>query len=42
LSAARALVDLDGFDAETIVRKAMKIAGDICIYTNHNITIEKL
>src|SRR6185369_6328556 len=38
LSAARALIDLEGFDAETIVRKAMKIAGDICIYTNHNIT----
>ena len=42
LSAARALVDIDGMDAEAIVRKAMKIAGDICIYTNHNITIEKL
>jgi len=42
LAAARALVDIDGLDAETIVRRAMKIAGDICIYTNHNITIEKL
>ena len=42
LSAARALIDIDGMDAEAIVRKAMKIAGDICIYTNHNVTIEKL
>ena len=35
LAAARALLDIDGrMDAEAIVvRKAMKIAGDICIYT---------
>ncbi|HEY4164154.1 MAG TPA: ATP-dependent protease subunit HslV, partial [Dongiaceae bacterium] len=36
LAAARALIDQEHLDAETIVRKAMKIAGDICIYTNHN------
>ena len=42
LAAARALVDVDGLDAETICRKAMKIAGDICIYTNHNVIFEKL
>jgi len=42
LSAARALKDIDGLDAETIARKAMKIAADICIYTNENLTIEKL
>lgn len=42
LAAARALVDIDGLDAETIARRAMKIAGDICIYTNHNVMIEKL
>ncbi len=42
LAAARALVDIDGLDAETMVRRAMKIAGDICIYTNHNVTLEKL
>lgn len=42
LSAARALVDLDGMDAEAIARKAMKIAADICIYTNENLTIEML
>jgi ATP-dependent HslUV protease subunit HslV len=42
LSAARALIDVESMDAEAIVRKAMKIAGDICVYTNHNLTIEKL
>ncbi len=42
LSAARALVDIDGLDAEAIARKAMKIAGDICIYTNENVVIESL
>src|SRR3546814_17451944 len=42
LAAARALVDVDALDAEAIARKAMKIAGDICIYTNQNITIESL
>jgi ATP-dependent HslUV protease, peptidase subunit HslV len=42
LSAARALIDIDGLDAEAIARKAMKIAGDICIYTNQNLTIESL
>ncbi len=42
LSAARALIDIEGMDAEAIARKAMKIAGDICVYTNHNLVIEKL
>ena len=42
LSAARALYENTNFDAETIVRKAMKIAGDMCIYTNHNLSLEKL
>src|SRR5262249_27570100 len=41
LAAARALVDTD-LDAETIVRKAMAIAAEICVYTNRNLTIEKL
>ena len=41
LAAARALVDTD-LDAEAIVRKAMAIAADICVYTNRNVTIEKL
>ncbi len=42
LSAARALVDIDSLSAEDVAKKAMNIAGDICIYTNHNIVIEKL
>lgn len=42
LSAARALIDIDGFDAETIARKAMKIAAGICVYTNENVTLEKI
>ncbi|MEX6724789.1 ATP-dependent protease subunit HslV [Parapedomonas caeni] len=41
LSAARALIDLD-LDAEAIARKAMKIAADICVYTNGNLTIESI
>ena len=39
LSAARALVDNTQLEATEIVKRAMKIAGDICIYTNTNITI---
>lgn len=39
LSAARALADYEE-DAEIIAEKAMKIAGDICVYTNHNFTKE--
>jgi ATP-dependent HslUV protease, peptidase subunit HslV len=42
LAAARALVDLDGFDAEAVARKAMKIAAGICIYTNDNVTLGSL
>jgi ATP-dependent HslUV protease subunit HslV len=42
LAAARALIDQPGMDAEAIARKAMTIAGDICIYTNHNIVLESL
>ncbi|UDF04168.1 ATP-dependent protease subunit HslV [Asticcacaulis sp. AND118] len=41
LSAARALLEYEP-DAEVIARKAMKIAGDICVYTNHSVTLEKL
>ena len=42
LSAARALIDRDDMDCEQIARRAMKIAADICIYTNENVTIESL
>lgn len=41
LAAARALADTD-LDAETIARRAMKIAADICVYTNENLTVEIL
>ena len=41
LAAARALVDTD-YDAEAIVKKAMNIAADICVYTNHNLVIESI
>jgi ATP-dependent HslUV protease subunit HslV len=41
LAAARALIDSD-LNAEEIVRKAMDIAADICVYTNRNVTVEKL
>jgi ATP-dependent HslUV protease subunit HslV len=41
LAAARALYDhLD--DAETIALRAMAIAAEICVYTNGNLTVEKL
>ena len=40
LAAARALADVVDMDAEAIARKAMQIAAEICIYTNHNIVIE--
>jgi ATP-dependent HslUV protease subunit HslV len=42
LSAARALKDNTDLDAETLARKAMEVAGNICVYSNHNIVIEKL
>lgn len=41
LSAARALID-QPLDAEAIARRAIDIAAGICIYTNKNITVEKL
>ncbi len=41
LAAARALIDTE-LDGETIVKKAMAIAADICVYTNRNLTIETL
>ena len=41
LAAARALIDTD-LDAETIARKAMAIAADICVYTNTSVTLESL
>lgn len=40
LAAARALIDATDLNAEDIARRAMKIAGDICVFTNHNLTVE--
>jgi len=42
LAAARALMTVDGLSAEEIARRAMKIAADICVYTNTNVIIETL
>jgi ATP-dependent HslUV protease subunit HslV len=42
LAAARALIDIDGLEAEAIARKAMKIAAGICIYTNETVVVESL
>jgi ATP-dependent HslUV protease, peptidase subunit HslV len=42
LAAARALIDIEGLDAETVARRAMAIAAQICVYTNDRITLEKL
>src|SRR5690606_27559028 len=40
LAAAKALIDTD-LDAEAMARKAMRIAADICVYTNRELTVEK-
>src|SRR6185369_10248428 len=42
LSAARALMAVDGLSAEEIARRAMKIAAEICVYTNDNVIIETI
>ena len=41
-SAARALLDNTDLSAKEIVESGLKIAGDICVYTNHTTTIEEL
>lgn len=41
-AAARALLENTELDARAIVERALKIAADICIYTNQNLTIEEL
>ena len=41
-SAALALMRHSDLDAEQCAREAMRIAADICIYTNHNLTVEML
>lgn len=41
-AAATALVENTTLSARDIVERSLKIAGDICVYTNHNVTIEEL
>lgn len=41
LAAARGLMESDA-DAETVARKAMEIASDICVYTNGHLTVESI
>jgi ATP-dependent HslUV protease subunit HslV len=42
LAAARALMAIDGLSAEEIARRAMKIAAEICVYTNGNVIVESI
>jgi ATP-dependent HslUV protease subunit HslV len=42
LAAARALIAETALDAEAIARKALKIAADLCIYTNEHVSLEAL
>jgi ATP-dependent HslUV protease subunit HslV len=42
LAAARALLDRPDMTAEAIARRALGIAADICVYTNNNVTLEKI
>ena len=42
LAAARALMAVEGLSAEQIARRAMKIAAEICVYTNDNVILETI
>jgi ATP-dependent HslUV protease subunit HslV len=42
LAAARALMKVENLSPRDIVQSSLEIAGDICIYTNKNLTIEEL
>jgi ATP-dependent HslUV protease subunit HslV len=42
LAAARALMEHSALGAEEVARAAMKVAGEICVYTNHHLTVETL
>jgi ATP-dependent HslUV protease subunit HslV len=41
-AAARAMLDTTELDARSIVQKGLEIAASICVYTNHNLTLEDL
>ena len=42
LAAARALMTVDSLSAEEVARRALAIAGEICVYTNGNVTLETI
>ena len=42
LAAARALAQNTDFSTDVVARKALEIAADICIFTNHNIIVESV
>ena len=42
LAAARALLAHSSLDSEQVVREALRVASEICVYTNENITVETL
>jgi ATP-dependent HslUV protease subunit HslV len=42
LAAARALMTVDGLEAEDIARRSMEIAAGICVYTNTSLVVERL
>jgi ATP-dependent HslUV protease subunit HslV len=42
LAAARGLVAHSDLDARAVVEAALHIAADICVYTNHELTVEVL
>jgi len=42
LAAARALLENTDLSAKEITEKSLEIAGDICVFTNHNVTLETL
>jgi ATP-dependent HslUV protease subunit HslV len=41
-AAARALLESTELPAREIVERALKIAADICVYTNHNLVLEEM
>ncbi len=42
LAAARALLEIEGLTPEEIARRSMRIAAEICVYTNHSVIIETI
>ena len=42
MAAAKALYDIPGLSLEEVAQKVMQIAGDIDVYTNHNVILESI